>query len=75
MLGIGGVRALRAAGYDPMLFHLNEGHSFLANLELVRETVGNGHPWRRLEKPSANAASSPPTRRSRRAATTSMKPW
>jgi glycogen phosphorylase len=42
VLGIGGVRALRAAGYDPMLFHLNEGHSFLANLELVREAVGNG---------------------------------
>jgi starch phosphorylase len=44
VLGIGGVRALRGAGYDPMLFHLNEGHSFLANLELVREAVGNGLP-------------------------------
>ncbi|HXO67139.1 MAG TPA: alpha-glucan family phosphorylase [Candidatus Dormibacteraeota bacterium] len=44
VLGIGGVRALRAAGYDPMLFHLNEGHSFLANLELVREAVANGLP-------------------------------
>jgi starch phosphorylase len=44
VLGVGGVRALRAAGYDPMLFHLNEGHSFLANLELVREAVANGLP-------------------------------
>jgi starch phosphorylase len=44
VLGIGGVRALRAAGYDPLLFHLNEGHSFLANLELVREAVGEGVP-------------------------------
>jgi starch phosphorylase len=42
VLGIAGVRALRAAGFDPLLFHLNEGHSFLANLELVREMVGNG---------------------------------
>ena len=44
VLGIGGVRALRAAGFDPLLFHLNEGHSFLANLELVREAVGDGVP-------------------------------
>lgn len=42
VLGIGGVRALRAAGFDPLLFHLNEGHSFLANLELVRERTKDG---------------------------------
>jgi glycogen phosphorylase len=44
VLGVGGVRALRAAGFDPLLFHLNEGHSFLANLELVREAVAGGAP-------------------------------
>jgi starch phosphorylase len=42
VLGIGGVRAIHSAGFDPLLFHLNEGHSFLANLELVREAVVSG---------------------------------
>ncbi|MFY9616394.1 MAG: alpha-glucan family phosphorylase [Candidatus Dormiibacterota bacterium] len=42
VLGIGGVRALRAAGRDPLLFHLNEGHSFLSLLELTREEVAAG---------------------------------
>ena len=37
VLGIGGVRALRALGMDPMVFHLNEGHSFLCAMERIRE--------------------------------------
>ncbi len=38
VLGIGGVRALRAAGKDRIaMFHLNEGHAALAALELLRE--------------------------------------
>ena len=35
-LGIGGVRALAAIGITPALYHLNEGHSALATLELAR---------------------------------------
>ena len=40
LLGIGGVRALRALGYEPGVIHLNEGHAALAPLELARD--GNG---------------------------------
>lgn len=36
ILGIGGVRALQALGYDVSTYHLNEGHAALAALELLR---------------------------------------
>jgi starch phosphorylase len=40
VLGIGGVRMLRAVGYhDIRRFHLNEGHSALLALELYGETL------------------------------------
>jgi starch phosphorylase len=40
VLGIGGVRMLRALGYDHIQrFHLNEGHSALLALELVSERL------------------------------------
>jgi starch phosphorylase len=34
--GVGGVRALRALGITPGVFHLNEGHSAFATLEAIR---------------------------------------
>lgn len=37
MLGIGGVRVLRALGIKPEVWHMNEGHSAFLVLELVRE--------------------------------------
>jgi starch phosphorylase len=37
VLGIGGVRALRALGVNAGVFHLNEGHSFLCAIERIRE--------------------------------------
>lgn len=38
ILGIGGVRMLRALGYDQIdRFHMNEGHSSLLTLELLEE--------------------------------------
>ena len=37
VLGIGGVRMLRAVGLDSGVFHLNEGHSFLCAIERIRE--------------------------------------
>src|SRR5467141_1571001 len=37
VLGIGGVRALRALGMVAGVFHLNEGHSFLCTIERIRE--------------------------------------
>jgi glycogen phosphorylase len=39
VLGIGGVRALRALGYQPTVWHMNEGHSAFLNLERIRELV------------------------------------
>jgi starch phosphorylase len=36
VLGIGGVRALRAMHVDPAVVHLNEGHAAFASLELAR---------------------------------------
>ncbi len=39
MLGIGGVRALRALGLDPMVWHMNEGHAAFLELERCREMV------------------------------------
>src|SRR6266511_1034799 len=46
LLGLGGIRALRALGIDPTVIHLNEGHASLAPLELAREEVAAGHPFR-----------------------------
>ena len=42
VLGIGGVRALRALGITPHTYHLNEGHSAFLTLELIREQVTTG---------------------------------
>jgi starch phosphorylase len=42
LLGIGGVRALRALGIAPGVVHLNEGHPALAPLELAAELVESG---------------------------------
>ncbi|MGQ9838273.1 MAG: alpha-glucan family phosphorylase [Cyanobacteriota bacterium] len=36
MLGIGGVRALRALGIQPTVYHMNEGHSAFLAVERVR---------------------------------------
>ena len=36
LLGVGGIRALRAMGHEPGVIHLNEGHAALAPLELAR---------------------------------------
>jgi starch phosphorylase len=37
--GVGGVRALRALGISPGVYHLNEGHSAFATLEAIRERM------------------------------------
>jgi len=39
MLGIGGCRALKALGYSPTVYHLNEGHSAFLVLERMRRLV------------------------------------
>jgi starch phosphorylase len=42
VLGIGGVRALRALGLQPDVFHMNEGHAGFLALERLRELVADG---------------------------------
>ncbi|HYA17512.1 MAG TPA: alpha-glucan family phosphorylase [Bryobacteraceae bacterium] len=36
VLGIGGLRALEAMGYQPTVFHMNEGHSAFLAIERIR---------------------------------------
>lgn len=42
VLGIGGVRALRALGIHTDIYHFNEGHAVLAAIELIREKMTDG---------------------------------
>ncbi|HXT09935.1 MAG TPA: alpha-glucan family phosphorylase [Candidatus Angelobacter sp.] len=42
LLGIGGVRLLRALGIKPSTFHMNEGHAAFLSLELIREKTVAG---------------------------------
>ncbi|MDB6032387.1 MAG: alpha-glucan phosphorylase [Verrucomicrobiales bacterium] len=51
VLGIGGVRLMRALGLRPSLFHMNEGHAAFLALELVREKMAEGKTFpQSLEK-------------------------
>lgn len=45
ILGIGGVRMLRALGVTPTTWHMNEGHSAFSVLERCRELVASGLPF------------------------------
>jgi glycogen phosphorylase len=45
LLGIGGVRLLRALGVEPSVFHMNEGHAAFLTLELVREKMAAGQKF------------------------------
>lgn len=42
LLGIGGVRALRAVGHDPQVWHANEGHPAFLLVERIRELIEQG---------------------------------
>jgi starch phosphorylase len=42
VLGVGGVRLLRALGIEPDVHHFNEGHAVFAGLELLRESRYGG---------------------------------
>ncbi|HMJ80547.1 MAG TPA: alpha-glucan family phosphorylase, partial [Candidatus Dormibacteraeota bacterium] len=42
VLGVGGVRALRALGFQPAVWHLNEGHSAFLLVERLRELTSRG---------------------------------
>lgn len=42
VLGIGGVRALRALNLNPTIWHINEGHAAFSTLERCRESIVAG---------------------------------
>ncbi|MEM8484183.1 MAG: alpha-glucan family phosphorylase [Bacteroidota bacterium] len=43
ILGIGGIRLLRAMGIDTDVYHMNEGHCAFLALELLRESLESGN--------------------------------
>ncbi|HEV8303379.1 MAG TPA: alpha-glucan family phosphorylase [Gemmatimonadales bacterium] len=45
ILGVAGVRVLRTLGYDPIVWHANEGHAAFMLVERVREMVTRGTPF------------------------------
>jgi starch phosphorylase len=45
LLGIGGVRALRALGYAPSVWHMNEGHAAFLVLERIYELIKEGYTF------------------------------
>lgn len=46
LLGVGGVRVLRALGYQPSVFHMNEGHAAFLVLELIHEKMKQGKSFK-----------------------------
>ena len=42
ILGIGGVRALKAMGIEPAAWHLNEGHAAFVVLQRIRDQIESG---------------------------------
>ena len=45
ILGVGGVRVLRALGVDPGAWHANEGHAAFMMVERLREELAGGTEW------------------------------
>ncbi len=45
ILGIGGVRALRALGSTPAVWHLNEGHAAFVVLQRIRDMIEHGESF------------------------------
>ena len=57
VLGIGGVRAMRALGLTPTAWHINEGHAAFLVLERIREKVQAGLNFKEaLETVAASTA-------------------
>ena len=44
LLGLGGVKALRALGINPQVWHINEGHAAFLLIERLRELIKAGLP-------------------------------
>lgn len=55
LLGVGGVRALKALGILPNVIHMNEGHSAFAPLEVIRQRMHeDGLPFDRALRDTAS---------------------
>ena len=54
VLGIGGVRLLRALRLHPNVFHINEGHAAFLTLELMREQLRLGLSRQKAERSIRN---------------------
>ena len=39
ILGMGGVHTLKKLGYNPTIYHMNEGHSAFLNLEVIKNII------------------------------------
>lgn len=63
VLGVGGVRFLRLLGFEPDIYHLNEGHAVFAGLELIREKMSRGMDFYQAWEETGSRLSSPPTLR------------
>ncbi len=50
ILGIGGVRALRALGLPIDIYHFNEGHAIFAGFELIKEQMDAGLTFEEARK-------------------------
>jgi starch phosphorylase len=46
ILGVGGYRALKALGLSIDTYHFNEGHAVFAGLEMLREQIDAGTPFK-----------------------------
>ncbi len=45
ILGVGGVRALKAMGTEPAVWHLNEGHAAFVVLQRIRDLIEHGESF------------------------------
>lgn len=45
LLGIGGIRTLNTLGIQPDLYHCNEGHAALINVELLTQLTAKSHSY------------------------------
>jgi|LakMenE01Jun11ns_1017448.scaffolds.fasta_scaffold9958298_4 starch phosphorylase len=50
VLGVGGVKVLRALGIDADAYHFNEGHAVLAGFELINELIEQGYTFEEAQK-------------------------
>ena len=57
LLGIGGVRMLKAIGETPTIFHLNEGHAAFLNLERILQVMQEEHLNRQMAVELVKASS------------------